>query len=296
MTRISGRCRDRRPPPPGRFVEAGGLRWHVEEAGDGDPAILLFHGYLGSTAVWHRSMPRLAARCRVLAADLPGAGYSDRPGDAPYDLEWLSSLVPGLMETLGLGPCLLGGHSLGGAVALRVAAAHPSLCRGLVLVAPLAYEQIPPPGLRFAQRHPGIAGRFFASPLGRLVIPRLVRRAAFATPEAKAAVNVRRLLGHLDAPGGWVAATRMGLAAVGSAPTQDVLRRISCPAVVFWGEEDVVHPCATAHRVAADLGGPTRVCLLPATSHNCHEEAAETFAALTLAWAEELSQDARTDY
>jgi len=268
-------------------VEVDSIRWHVEEAGSGDPALLLFHGYLGSTAVWHRAMPLLARRLRVIAVDLPGAGYSSRPADAPYDLVWLASLVPVLMDALQLGPCLLGGHSLGGAVALRAAASNPERCLGLVLVAPLVYRQKPPPGLRFAKRHPGIAGRFFASPLGRAVIPHLVRHAAFASREAKVEVDVRRLLDHLDAPGGWNAATRMGLAAGDSTPSEEVLRQIRCPSLVLWGEQDVVHPESTTARLAGDLGGGARISRLPATSHNCHEEAPERFAQDTLEWFEE---------
>jgi pimeloyl-ACP methyl ester carboxylesterase len=278
---------DRRPPAPGRFVTAGGIRWHVEEAGSSGPALLLFHGYLGSTAVWYRSMPLLSGRMRIWAVDLPGAGYSDRPPDAPYDLEWFASQVPALAEALGLHRCLLGGHSMGGAVALRAAARNPDLCQGLVLVAPLAYRQKPPPGLRFAGRHPGIAGRFFASPLGRLVIPQLVRKAAFASREARVAVNVRRLLDHLDAPGGWTAATRMGLAAVESAPPAELLRNIRCPALLLWGDQDAVHSASLARTIAADLAGRTRISIIPGTSHNCHEEAPERFASDTLAWVEE---------
>jgi len=278
---------DRRPPAPGRLVRVGSIRWHVEEAGTGKPALVLFHGYLGSTAVWYRAMPLLAGRLRVIAVDLPGAGYSDRPADVPYDLCWMASLVPALLAELGLETCLLGGHSMGGAVALHAAARNPELCKGLVLVAPLAYRQKPPPGLRFAKRHPGIAGRFFASPIGRAVIPRLVRNAAFASREARGAVNVRRLLDHLDAPGGWHAATRMGLAAGESAPSAEVLRQIPCPALVLWGEQDVVHPATLADRIAADLGGGAQVSRIPATSHNCHEEAAERFAEKALAWVAE---------
>ncbi len=278
---------DRRPPAPGRFVKTGDLSWHVEEDGIGDPVLLLFHGYLGSTAVWYRAMPLLAPRLRVVAVDLPGAGYSDRPADAPYDLQWLASLVPGLLDALGIESCLLGGHSLGGAVALRAAARNPERCRGLVLVAPLAYCQKPPPGLRFAKKHPAIAGRFFASPIGRAVIPRLVRRAAFASREARVAVNVRRLLDHLDAPGGWSAATRMGLAAGDSAPTAETLRTISCPALVVWGREDVVHASSLARRIADDLGAGARIAVVPHASHNCHEEAPELFARETLAWLDD---------
>lgn len=276
--RFAGLARRRaRPPTPGRLVDVDGISWHVEEAGAGTDLVLL-HGYLGSTATWHRAMPALAERFHVVTADLPGAGYSSRPAGAPYDPRWLADGFDGLLRAMRCRRPVVGGHSLGAAVATWWASAHPDEPSGLVLVSPLAYRQEPPPGLRLAKRHPRLMGAFFSSPLGRLAIPRLVRRAAFAEAEMQARVNARRLLGHLDAAGGWAAATRMGLAAGEGAPGAEQFRAIRVPALVVWGDRDRVHRPAIGQRLLGDLGGPSRLVTLPASGHNCHEERPDLFA------------------
>jgi pimeloyl-ACP methyl ester carboxylesterase len=279
---------DHRPPPPGRHVPVNGIRWHVEEAGDQGPGLLLFHGYLGSSAGWRRALPALGRHFRVAAVDLPGAGYSDRPGNLPYDLHWFAHQVPALISALGFHRPFMGGHSFGSSIAIHAAARHATLARGLVLVAPLVYRQLPPPGLRLAKRYPGIAGHFFASALGRKVIPFLVRNAAYARKGAKVSTGVQRLIEHLDAPGGWEAATRMGLLAGETMPTALELDRIHCPTILFWGRHDPVHPVAHATEVAQDLRGPCTTVILEHSAHNCHEEEWQTLVAKTIAWSQRV--------
>ena len=59
-----------------RYVEAGGLRWHVQSLGDTGPVILLLHGTGAATHSWAGLAPLLATRFRVVAPDLPGHGFS----------------------------------------------------------------------------------------------------------------------------------------------------------------------------------------------------------------------------
>lgn len=264
--------RDRRPPPPGQFVNVNGINWHYESAGKGPLGLLLLHGYLGSTAGWRRVLPMVGRHVRVVAADMPGAGYSDRPAGAPYTLPWIAGQLPDLLKALGMERPFIGGHSLGASVALHAAARFPELASGLVLASPLAYRQLPPPGLRIAKNHPGLMGRFFASPIGKAVIPTLVRRAGFAGDEAKGGVTARTLINHLDAPGGWEAATKMGLLAGESAPDKETLGSIRVPALIAWGAMDKVHGVDFAKRVCCDLGGGARLVVLNRSAHNCHEE------------------------
>ena len=274
---------DRRLPAPGRLVDAGGLAWHVEEAGSG-PDLVLLHGYLGSTATWKPAWDLLATRFHVMAADLPGAGYSARPADAPYDPPWLAEQLDVFLKAVGASKPVVGGHSLGAAVATWWVHAHPQSASGLLLVSPLAYRQEPPPGLRIAKRFPGVMGAFFSSFVGRAVIPLLVRRAAFAGQEMRATVHARRLLEHLDAPGGWTAATRMGLAANERAPDAAQLGSVAVPTLVVWGESDVVHHPRFGPRILADLRCRKRLAVLQDAGHNCHEERPEEFAREVCAW------------
>jgi len=276
--------RDPRPPPPGDLITVDDLRLHVETRGERGPLLLALHGYLASTTVWQPALPLLGQGARAMALDLPGCGFSDRPMDVPYDLPWFADLVPRVLDALGEHQAVLVGHSLGGAIALHVARSHPDRVAGLILVSPLAYSPPPPPGLRLAKRAPGLMRWFFSSPVGRLAIPRLASRATFWDTTRYTKMRSVRLLEHLDAPGGWEAATRIGLQAGEFAPSAELLAQVHQPALICWGIHDPTYPVEWAARLAGDLGGPTRQLLLQRSGHNSHEEEAEAFSEAVLDW------------
>ncbi len=276
--------RDRRPPPPGELITVDGIRLHAEVRGEDGPLLLMLHGYLASTTVWHPALPLLGRFGRAVALDLPGFGYSDRPADVAYDLPWYADLVPRVLDALGERSAVLVGHSLGGAIALHVARNHAERVDGLVLVSPLAYTPPPPPGLRLARKAPHLARHFFASPVGRLIIPRLARKATFSDGQRYSKMRAVRLLEHLDAPGGWEAATKIGMAAGEFAPGAEHLAQVRQPALVCWGAHDQTYPAEWSGRLRADLGGATQELLLQRSGHNCHEEEAEAFADAVRGW------------
>ncbi len=273
-----------RPPAPGRHLDLAGLRLHVVDSGAGEPAIVLLHGYLSSTAIWDDARLRLAEHHRTVALDLPGCGYSDRPTDAPYDLPWLATTVLDALDAAGLERVVVGGHSLGAAVAIHAAVRAPGRLEGLILVSPPAYAPPPPPGLRLARRWPGLMRAFFSSPAGRAAIPPLIRRAGFAGRDVEVRERTARLLAHLDAPGGWSAATTMGLQLREHSPDGELLGQVRCPALVVWGEEDRVHPADVGRLLCADLGGEARLERIRGAGHNVHEEAAGPFADAVRRW------------
>jgi len=130
-------------------VTVGGIEVHYREAGSGTPVVLV-HGFTGNSRNWALVVPALRQRYRVISPDLPGHGLSGRPADpGAYTLEAMADAVVGLMEELGLGPCHLVGHSMGGMVAQLIALAHPQRLRSLVLVDTSAE---PPEGLRTRER------------------------------------------------------------------------------------------------------------------------------------------------
>ena len=66
-----------------RFVDAGGLRVHYAEAGEGSP-VLLLHGWPQNHHMWHRVIGRMGQSHRLIAPDLRGFGWTDAPGEG-YD-------------------------------------------------------------------------------------------------------------------------------------------------------------------------------------------------------------------
>jgi pimeloyl-ACP methyl ester carboxylesterase len=137
-------------PPKGRFVDVPGARLHIREFGEaraGRPAILMIHGLAGQLSHYTYGVAgKLSARHRVIVVDRPGSGYSTRAAETPADLSTQAAALAALMRTLDLGPSLVVGHSLGGAVSLTLALEHPQLVAGLALLAPLTHirEDVPP--------------------------------------------------------------------------------------------------------------------------------------------------------
>lgn len=106
-----------------RFVEVGGVRVHVAEAGGGDPVVLL-HGFAQHWYAWHRVIPLLADRYRLVCPDLVGYGWSDTPRHGYGTAERRSWLL-GLLEVLDLRQVRLVGHETGGWLALVAGLEHP---------------------------------------------------------------------------------------------------------------------------------------------------------------------------
>jgi pimeloyl-ACP methyl ester carboxylesterase len=150
-----------------RFAEVDGLRVHYQEAGASDETpILLIHGFASSTLMWSKIFLQLAATdFRVIAPDLIGYGYSEKPRHSEYTIERQSRMIVGLMDQLDIDRAIMVGSSYGGAVAATCALDYPERVDQLVLVgavsnnAPLKYSLM----------------RLFGSPLlGDVVGPLLI--------------------------------------------------------------------------------------------------------------------------
>lgn len=127
-------------PPQGRFIEADGARLHVREAGmEWAPRLLLIHGASSNLLeLWGPLASEFSQLHRVIAYDRPGMGHSTRAKRDAHTLAYQARCAARVLEETGDGPALVVAHSLGSAVALRLALDHPSLVRGLVLIAPAA--------------------------------------------------------------------------------------------------------------------------------------------------------------
>ena len=98
-----------------RFVDAGGLRWHVQTMGQG-PVMLLVHGMGASTHSWRDLAPLLADRFTVVAFDLPGHAFTDPARGSGMSLDGMSRSIEALLATIELVPTFAVGHSAGAAI------------------------------------------------------------------------------------------------------------------------------------------------------------------------------------
>jgi magnesium chelatase accessory protein len=106
-----------------QFVEAGGIRWHVQQAGSG-PKLLLIHGTGASTHSWRDLLPILAQHFAVLAPDLPGHAFTDSVDDVRSSISGMSSLLAELLKELRFVPEYCVGHSAGGVILCQMALLH----------------------------------------------------------------------------------------------------------------------------------------------------------------------------
>jgi pimeloyl-ACP methyl ester carboxylesterase len=124
-------------PEIGKSAEANGIRTNYLEAGSGDETVVLIHGSgpgVTSYANWRLVIPSLAEHFHVIAPDMVGFGFSDRPDDVQYGLDTWANQTVGLMDALGIQKAHLIGNSFGGGIALRIATQHPDRVGKLVLM------------------------------------------------------------------------------------------------------------------------------------------------------------------
>jgi len=153
---------------PGRLIEVDGETLHYIDKGSG-PAVVLIHGFGGHTYSYRSLIPDLARDHRVVALDLLGFGYSERIPGADHSHEAQARRVVRLMDSLGVEAASLVGHSMGGEIAMRVAASYPQRVDRLVLAASVSGDRIrtlPPTPLM----------RPFLPALSRIFGKRMLRR------------------------------------------------------------------------------------------------------------------------
>ncbi|GHH42819.1 2,6-dioxo-6-phenylhexa-3-enoate hydrolase [Lentzea cavernae] len=133
----------------GLSVDVNGIATNYHDLGDGPP-VLLVHGSgpgVSAWANWRTVLPELARGHRVLAPDVVGFGYTDRPDGLTYGPDvWLEHLL-GFLDALGLSKVSLVGNSFGGALALRLATAAPERVDRLVLMGSVGVPFEITPGL-----------------------------------------------------------------------------------------------------------------------------------------------------
>ena len=103
-----------------RFVEAAGVRWHVQQAGTQGPRVLLLHGTGASSHTWRDMLLPLAEKAQVLAVDLPGHGFSSLAEGDGMSLPGMAKSLGVLLKQLNWPVDAFIGHSAGAAIAAQM--------------------------------------------------------------------------------------------------------------------------------------------------------------------------------
>lgn len=269
------------PAIPVRYVDLDGVVLRYVVAGEGPPIVLL-HALRTQLDMFQRVIPQLAKRFRVYALDYPGHGYSDIP-PAEYSAEFFISSVGSFLDRIGVEHATVVGESIGGVIALALAARrHPRVSR-VVAVNPYDYDA--GRGLRRGNRTANLLLALAPIPIVGETAFRFrqpfVERRIFQGGVRRASSWPRALLDELSLAGNRPGYQSAFLSLVRHWPGWEALRKeyvsIDRPVLLIYGEHDW---STEAEREAnrRDVPGNESV-TIPDTGHFVSVEAPDRLAA-----------------
>jgi pimeloyl-ACP methyl ester carboxylesterase len=262
------------------FIQLNGLDIHIKKMGNGEPVLILLHGFASSLYTWNPVMQSLAQQCTVIAFDRPGFGLSERPlawrGKNPYGMDAQVDLVIALLDHFGVKQAILMGNSAGGTVAMQVALDHPERVSSLILVDPAVYHGGGVPAWLLTilgtpqMRH---LGPLFARQIlsrGRNVIKYVYHDPARMSPDMEEYYLKPFKVENWD-KSLWeftLASHPVGLA--------DRLSELNQPCLVITGDDDRIVPTRESIRLASELPDG-RLIVIENAGHVPHEEQPQLF-------------------
>jgi magnesium chelatase accessory protein len=242
-----------------KSLDARGSRLRYLVAGEGE-ALVLVHGLGGAAANWVALVPLLLPGRRLIVPELPGHGGSS-PLPAAPSLSPYADRLGLLLEHEGVAPAAVVGHSLGGAIALRLAMRRPEAVSALVLAAAAGISSTTR-NAHYALTITGILkpGRKIAPHRRRVASSALLKRIVFgrwgaSDPPALSPELVEAFLAgparHTDTVSAAKALVRDDL--------RSELEHVRCPVLVLWGARDNQLPVDDAFEYARRLQAPLRV-------------------------------------
>lgn len=136
-------------PEIGRTIDVNGIKTNLHDIGTGQPVMLIHGSGPGVTAWanWRLVMPELSKNYRVIAPDMLGFGFTERPNNTQCNVErWVNHAI-GILDALDIEQCDLVGNSFGGGIALALAIRHPKRVRRLILMGSVGVPFTLTPGL-----------------------------------------------------------------------------------------------------------------------------------------------------
>lgn len=263
-----------------RFIEVNDLQVHYKVEGQGEPAILLMHGFLSNLFSWREVLSPLSETRTVIAFDRPAFGLTERPvewsGKNPYSPDTQVELVVGLMDKLGLEQVVLVGNSAGGTLAAMTTLYYPQRVQALILVDPAIYSQ----GGTSDWIRP-----FLKTPQMRRLGPLFVRqvktlgrdfgRLAWHNPERITEEIWEGYTKPLQAQN-WDKALWEFILASRTIKLEPELAECQLPVLVITGEDDRIIPMEQSMRLASQLPNAEFV-ILPNCGHIPQEECPQDF-------------------
>jgi 2-succinyl-6-hydroxy-2,4-cyclohexadiene-1-carboxylate synthase len=270
-------------------VTLGDVTYSYVEQGEGE-AVVLLHGFTGSSASWGPVLPGLAERYRVVAVDLLGHGESDAPDDpGRYAMPRVAADIAALLDHLGVERAHLAGYSMGGRLALYLALASPERWRSLIL-------ESSSPGLATAEERAGrvasdeeLAAFIEAEGMAAFV-DNWERLPLFASQEMlPAAVRAQQRWQRLQNRPAGLAGSLRGMGTGVQPALWGRLPELALPALLLAGALDKKF-VAIAQKMARLIPGAT-LAMVPGAGHTIHLEQPEMWLRVTREWLGEWGSD-----
>jgi pimeloyl-ACP methyl ester carboxylesterase len=227
----------------GRYVQVGGTKTYIEEAGEGTPIVMLPSAGR-DTRMWHGVMEALEDEFRSIAIDLPGHGKSwPLPGPRCItEAGEACEFIDGLLDAVGARQVVMAGFSLGGNLSLMYGATRADRCLALIAMEASDYSPTHTSEALALLQHPRVSAPHYM--LGQVTT--LLGRAA--SPEIR---QFNEWYGHQIAG----VNVRADLGIYSTADSRDLMGRITCPVLMMRGEHDWIVPADRVDAAASHLTG-----------------------------------------
>jgi len=252
------------------YVKVGENRIRYLDGGGSSGNIVLIHGLGGFAERWSMVMPILSKKYRVIAPDLPGYGYSDKPS-IDYTPEFFSQFIFDFLESVDIRKTHLIGTSLGGQIVAECAITQSKMIEKIVLASPSGIMKSSTPTLD-------------AYSMAALYPSYDTVKTAYEMMTGSKNVTAEAIEGfikRMTQPNAKMAFMSTLLALKNSRPITDRLSNITAPTLVIWGKQDTLIPVKYANDFTASIKN-CQLKIMETCGHTPHIEEPDKFSQTVL--------------
>ncbi len=244
---------------------------YLEDGSSRSKHVLLLHGLGASAERWSRIMPIFAKHFHVVAPDIIGFGYSDKP-EVSYTIPFFLDFVKDFTHAMGIENLTLIGASLGGQIAAEFAITNRNTIENLVLVTPAGMMKEPTPVLNYyiaAAMYPTFdnAKKAFKQMAG--------------DSRAVDEVYARDFVNRMQLPNAKYAFMSSIMGSKAAPNLSGRLGEIEAPTLIVWGEKDALIPVRYARKFQKEIKG-SHMTIIKSSGHTPYFEKPDDFSAVVL--------------
>ncbi len=272
-----------------KFATLDGVRVHYQEAGNVDaPPLILIHGFTASNFVWRDVfLPLAAAGYRVIAPDIIGFGFTEKPRGHEYTIDAQARMIIGLLDELKIDRATLIGSSYGGAISCVCALDYAKRIEKLVLVSPVTNDAVKNQKLLRLARIPLMGDALSPLMLGSKTLMRFRMKKVYARG-AGPLHSVERMEAH-HRPLRTAATQRAFMKILrrwSANRIEEQAANIRHPTLLVWGEKDLDVPLKNAAPMLERMPN-ARLVVFKNCGHLPQEEFSNDFAKMVIEYCED---------